>query len=101
MSSAGVPAEPWVAAEFRAVNGEIVNESDEAEEHKAYAMEAARRFGPADAGLDSRRVRRGAGGGGGVPWTLIAASRCAQAHSGRQLRLLLMSPLRRVDLYQG
>jgi hypothetical protein len=31
MSFAGVPAEPWEAAEFHAVNGEIVSESGEAD----------------------------------------------------------------------
>jgi len=33
-------------------NGEIVSESGEAYEHKSYAMEAARRFGPAGAEIE-------------------------------------------------
>jgi uncharacterized protein YegP (UPF0339 family) len=33
----------------RAANGEIVSESGEAYENKAYVVEAARRFGPGDA----------------------------------------------------
>ena len=36
----------------RAVNGEIVSESGEAYENKSYALEAARRFGPADAEIE-------------------------------------------------
>jgi uncharacterized protein YegP (UPF0339 family) len=36
----------------QAANGEIVSESSEAYEHKSYAMEAARRFGPADAEIE-------------------------------------------------
>jgi uncharacterized protein YegP (UPF0339 family) len=35
-----------------AANGEIVSESGEAYENKSYAMEAARRFGPADAEIE-------------------------------------------------
>jgi uncharacterized protein YegP (UPF0339 family) len=35
-----------------AANGEIVRESGEAYENKSYAMEAARRFGPADAEIE-------------------------------------------------
>jgi uncharacterized protein YegP (UPF0339 family) len=35
-----------------AANGEVVSESGEAYEHKSYAMEAARRFGPADAEIE-------------------------------------------------
>jgi hypothetical protein len=53
MSSTGVPAEPWEAVEFHAVNGEIVSESGEADEHKAYAMEAARRSAELTRSLNS------------------------------------------------
>ena len=35
-----------------AATGEIVSESGEAYENKSYALEAARRFGPADAEVD-------------------------------------------------
>ena len=50
MSSAGVPAEPWVAVEFHAVNGELVSESGEADEHKVYA--GSETVGRADAVLE-------------------------------------------------
>ena len=36
----------------RAANGEIVSESGEAYQHKSYVLEAARRFGGADAELE-------------------------------------------------
>jgi uncharacterized protein YegP (UPF0339 family) len=36
----------------RASNGEIVSESGEAYENKSYALEAARRFGPAHAEIE-------------------------------------------------
>jgi uncharacterized protein YegP (UPF0339 family) len=36
----------------RASNGEIVSESGEAYENKSYALEAVRRFGPADAEIE-------------------------------------------------
>jgi hypothetical protein len=58
MSSAGVPAEPWEAVEFHAVNGEIVSESGEADEHKAYAMEAARRSDELTRSLNSEESSR-------------------------------------------
>lgn len=58
MSSAGVPAEPWEAVEFHAVNGEIVSESGEADEHKAYAMEAARRSDELTRSLNSEEFSR-------------------------------------------
>jgi hypothetical protein len=58
MSSAGVPAEPWEAVEFHAVNGEIVSESGEADEHKAYAMEAARRSAELTRSLNSEESSR-------------------------------------------
>jgi uncharacterized protein YegP (UPF0339 family) len=35
-----------------AANGEVVSESGEAYENKAYALEAARRFGPHDAEIE-------------------------------------------------
>jgi uncharacterized protein YegP (UPF0339 family) len=35
-----------------ATNGETVSESGEAYEHKSYALEAARRFGPAGAEIE-------------------------------------------------
>ena len=41
-----------VNGEIVSESGEIVSESGEAYENKSYAMEAARRFGPADAEIE-------------------------------------------------
>jgi hypothetical protein len=42
---------------WHAVAGEIVSESGEAYENRSYAMEAARRFGPADVGPADAEIK--------------------------------------------
>jgi hypothetical protein len=81
-------------------NGEIVSGSGEAYENEAYVMEAARRFGPADAemewesefesewGWSPRTSERGA---------LTAASRCAQCDIFGQLGPVANVPMPRAS----